>query len=461
MQIPATGPRHDLTFFVWNVASRLHEAASDNLRYVRDNIRTVAWFPFLAFPLYYMVWHELFPQDYENLGLRLLASIVVLPGILIHWVPRNFQERYLAWYFVAAVTYCLPFFFTYMLLMNAEYNHAHETASLVWPMSLIVAMVLLIMVINDGALSTLSFLVGSGTAWLLFLLTSDTHTWPAIQRDYLSPMPVYIFILIAGSIYNHHRDTIQAEMLRAVSSVGSNIAHELRTPLLGIKSDAAGIAHHLPQLIDAYVQARDAGLPVARIRSNRLATLRDALDRIDRETDYSNTIIDMLLLNSGSTRVVPGEFQTLSALACVRAALDRFPFATSAERDLVQLSETYDFNFRGSEILLTHVLFNLLKNALYHIAEAGKGEISIWMEPLPGGENRICFMDTGTGIPAAILPRIFDRFFTNMSSGRGSGIGLSFCKMVMDGHGGHITCESEHGRYARFILTFPADDTHG
>lgn len=455
MQIPATGNRHELSYRIWSLASHLHQAAGESLRYTRDNLVVVALFPFVMFPLYYVVWRELFPQDYENLTLRLTACLAVLPGLFVNRWPEDWQRRWLPWYFVSSVTYCLPFFFTYMLLMNAEFSHAADSQSYVWPMSLAAALVLLIMLINDGALALLSFLAGSLGAAGLFLLTSETFTWEAIQRDYLSPMPVFLFIIAAGSIYNHHRDTIQQEMLRAVSSVGSNIAHELRTPLLGIKSDAAGLDRYLPVLLDAYEKARDAGLDVGRIRGARLVTLRDALKRIDRETDYSNTIIDMLLLNSGNTRVVPDELQVLSALSCLENALDRFPFASEAERNLVHLARDHDFRFRGSEILLTHIVFNLLKNAIYYIAEAGKGEISIWLETLPDGRNRIYFMDTGTGIPPTILPRIFDRFFTSMSAGRGSGIGLSFCKMVMEGLGGSIACDSEHGRYTRFALTFP------
>jgi two-component system CAI-1 autoinducer sensor kinase/phosphatase CqsS len=109
-------------------------------------------------------------------------------------------------------------------------------------------------------------------------------------------------------------------------------------------------------------------------------------------------------------------------------------------------------------VLLVHVLFNLLKNALYHVAEAGKGEIFVWTEPNAVGENRLYFMDTGTGIHPSVLPRIFDRFYSSMSRGRGSGIGLSFCRMVMDGFGGSIECESVHGEFTRFILSFPKDE---
>jgi len=191
------------------------------------------------------------------------------------------------------------------------------------------------------------------------------------------------------------------------------------------------------------------------IRAAHIDALHQVLDRIEAETNYANTIIDMLLINSGGTRVVPSEFQRQSVRGCVEAALARYPFASEEEADKVHWIDGPDFDFRGSEILLTHVLFNLLKNALYYIAVAGKGEVFIWVEATAAGGNRLFFMDTGQGVPAHLLPRIFDRFFTSMETGRGSGIGLSFCRMVMEGFGGGIECESVHGEFTRFVLTFP------
>jgi two-component system CAI-1 autoinducer sensor kinase/phosphatase CqsS len=450
----------ELTRLFWEFASHLREAARDALRYARRNLVAIGAVGCISFPVYYLIWWEMFPQDYENLGLRIIGSLVCLPLAAIRCWPER-ALRWLPLYFWCAITYCLPFFFLFMLLQNAEQSHLEAGQTpLMWQMSNVIALVLLVMLINDGVLIGLTFLVGAGCAWLLFLGINPEIHFDAIQSGYLAPMPVYLFILIGGSVYNHHRESVQQEMLRAVSAVGSNIAHELRTPLLGIKSDARGVDRYLPQLIDGYERAAEAGLPVRPLRRAHLAGLRDALERIDSETDYANTIIDMLLINSGGTRVVASEFRVHSMRECVQRAIDRYPFSSESERSLVEVAPGPDFRFRGSDVLLMHVLFNLMKNALYHIAHAGKGEIFIWLEPNTVAENRLFFMDTGQGIHPALLPRIFDRFFTSMETGRGSGIGLSFCRMVMEGFDGHIACESVHGEFTRFILSFPgvADD---
>jgi signal transduction histidine kinase len=106
----------------------------------------------------------------------------------------------------------------------------------------------------------------------------------------------------------------------------------------------------------------------------------------------------------------------------------------------------------GDELLTIYVIFNLLKNAIYHVTEARKGHIEIWLEH--GKEyNELHFKDTGKGMPSAIVGKIFEQFFTNTR--HGTGVGLAFCKMVMNAYNGTIRCESVEGEYAHFILSFP------
>jgi signal transduction histidine kinase len=99
-----------------------------------------------------------------------------------------------------------------------------------------------------------------------------------------------------------------------------------------------------------------------------------------------------------------------------------------------------------------HVFFNLIKNSLYYLKRAEKGSVHIWIE---NGikNNTLHFQDTGTGIPPENLPHIFDQFFSTESNG--TGIGLAFCKLVMQSMDGNIECVSELGKYTEFILTFP------
>jgi len=116
------------------------------------------------------------------------------------------------------------------------------------------------------------------------------------------------------------------------------------------------------------------------------------------------------------------------------------------------------FRFHGSDALLTQVLFNLLKNALYAIKRVERGEIEIHLEQ-GEKENRLRFRDTATGISPAHMSHLFDRFYTTDQSG--TGLGLYFCRLAMEAMDGRIECRSEYGRYTEFTLHFPQIAAHG
>jgi len=101
---------------------------------------------------------------------------------------------------------------------------------------------------------------------------------------------------------------------------------------------------------------------------------------------------------------------------------------------------------------MRHVLFNLLKNALYYIEAANKGEIYIRAEKTPDA-NILHFKDTGKGMASSMMPYVFERFYSKTQ--HGTGIGLAFCKSVIESFGGKISCESVEGEHTTFILEFP------
>ncbi|MDQ2695131.1 MAG: HAMP domain-containing histidine kinase, partial [Pseudomonadota bacterium] len=290
-------------------------------------------------------------------------------------------------------------------------------------------------------------------AWVVYWLSVGQVVVPSGYDPIV--WPLFGFAVSTGGILNYrHQLGLRAqERLDTMVAVGSNIAHELRTPLLGIKSGAAGLKRYLPDLLESHRLARAHGLAVPEIRDVHARALAAVLERIEMETDYSNAIIDMLLMNAGRKSVDPADFSLHSMSACIHRMLARYPFKTPWERQRIQWRDDQDFLFWGSDILMIHVLFNLLKNAQYFVARAGKGSIRIHLE-CGKDFNYLYFKDTGTGIPQAVLPHIFKRFYTTREEG--SGIGLSFCAMVMQQFGGMIDCRSEPGEYTEFVLAFPS-----
>jgi signal transduction histidine kinase len=423
--------------------SRLFEPALRNVEFYQRRRLVLGLIACVAYPFYYFVWVYLYPQAYESLTLRLIGAGLIAPLMFSPQWPKSLQRWLpLAWY--SALLYSLPFFFTYMMLKN--------NAAPVWVESWLVAIFAMILLLDWFSL-VLHFVVGAAIAWIAYFLTTDA---PLAIASYGEHTLIALFAVTFGAASNFASARVRAEQERAMLATAGSVAHELRTPLISIKAGAGGLRNHLPLLIESYRLAKSQGLPVADIRDVHLEGLKGVIDRIEREADYSNAIIDMLVANTRGMEKASPSFGRCSMRMCIETALARYPFSEQ-ERSLVSV-EGSDFEFEGEVLLMVHVLFNLIKNALRHIAQAGHGAIVLRMESHPGG-NWLVFRDTGSGIAPAILPHVFERFYSAEAGDNvlGSGIGLAFCRDVMEAFGGAILCRSEHRAWTEFELSFPSN----
>lgn len=432
---------HPSASLLRQIGARLIEPALRNVTYIERRLTAFAILAIVGFPLYWYVWTYVFPQRYENLALRLVGSALFVPMLFSrHW-PQWMKDR-LATYWYLSLLYSLPFFFSFMLLMN--------DGSDVWLGSALVAVFVMILLL-DWITLIVQFLIGGALAYFAYMIVGDGSVPPFDRWDYVA---IAGFAVVAGAITNYDAERIRVEQERAMLATAGSIAHELRTPLLGIRAGAAGLDRYLPALLDGYRLAQRQGLPVEPIRTAHLESLRGVVERIDSEARHSNAIIDMLLVNarrSGPDNPLP---ESCSMADCVATALQRYPFSDD-ERTRVVIERDGDFRFRGVELLMVHVLFNLIKNALRHIGKVGRGGILIRIE---SGARCLVVRDSGGGIAPEILPHIFDRFYTSTSSDDGvlgAGIGLAFCRDVLTLFGGSIDCHSVYGDFSQFELRFP------
>ncbi len=243
--------------------------------------------------------------------------------------------------------------------------------------------------------------------------------------------------------------------LEGAKLISGSIAHEIRTPLATIKSGIYGIETTFLKLLEINRYAVENNLEVETITENEIASAKKAIHSINKKVEQSNVIINMLLTKLQSIHFEFSTNHICSALKCIDSAIDEFK-APDNMINTLNLKNDKDFKFKGNSTLVIHVIMNLLKNAIFYILKAGKGEITIWLEQ-HNEFNEIHFKDTGAGISPHVLPRIFDSFFTTESS-TGTGVGLAFSKMVMQSHQGKIDCLSEQGEYTEFILSFPKLD---
>jgi two-component system phosphate regulon sensor histidine kinase PhoR len=218
----------------------------------------------------------------------------------------------------------------------------------------------------------------------------------------------------------------------------SNISHELRTPLAGLKA-----------LVETL---RDGAL------EDRPAAER-FLNRMDAEVDTLTQMVQELLQLS---RVESGEAPL--RLAPVRLAeivlepVDRLrPQAGRAGLRLdVELPDDLpEVLADGGRV--RQVVTNLVHNAIKFTPEGGRITLSAWLD---ADEVVTAVQDTGVGIPAEDVSRIFERFYKGdrARSGGGTGLGLAIAKHIVQGHGGTIWADSVEGEGSTFYFTLPVAD---
>lgn len=248
----------------------------------------------------------------------------------------------------------------------------------------------------------------------------------------------------------NHNPLTQAEKLDLLHAFTCSMGHELRTPLATANMALGSIKDELPVLLDAYEKAKKAGLCSSDVSVKSM----DELDKICEggllSIRASFNVIDMLIVKAGISSLEKSDFTQQSILNCIENAIKGYPFHED-QREKINIDCQEDFIFFGHTVAMTHVLFNLIKNSLWHAADR---KITIKTESAKD-RNQLYFIDAGQGIAADVLPHIFEQFYSKTT--HGAGIGLSFCKIVMESMGGSIACDSKKGEYTKFILSFPKD----
>ena len=219
-----------------------------------------------------------------------------------------------------------------------------------------------------------------------------------------------------------------------LSQFSADLAHELRTPIHNLRLQADVVLSR-PRKAAEYKEALESALE----EYARLTAMAEGLLFMAR-AEHGKQALQLQKLESG--QVFLEMKRRFSALAKSRG------LSIAVEGGAL---------IHADPSLLKQALDNLLANACEHTPARGK--ITLAAAAGPGGGASVTVKDSGRGIPAADLPRVFDRFFRGDASRRksqGSGLGLSLVKTVMDLHQGEARVESRPGQGATVTLFFPA-----
>lgn len=101
---------------------------------------------------------------------------------------------------------------------------------------------------------------------------------------------------------------------------------------------------------------------------------------------------------------------------------------------------------------MSQVFINLVANAIHAMPQGGTLRIELAQDPT---RVTLTVSDTGHGIPPELLPKIFDPFFTTKEFGKGTGLGLTVVKGIIEEHQGTIAVESKEGQGTAFTISLP------
>ena len=217
---------------------------------------------------------------------------------------------------------------------------------------------------------------------------------------------------------------VASEKLASLGQLAASVAHELRNPLGGIKNAAYALRRKL------------------RAPDPAIATL---LGVIEQEIDNSDRIISSLLNFCRSEPVVWDE---TDVNACVRDALSKVDGHQGIEVTACLADGLPPVLGDASQLQL--VLKNLTSNAVEAMPDGGRLEVST---DAHDGCVRVVVRDTGAGIGAEELGRVFEPLFTTKA--RGIGLGLVICKTFVERHGGAIAVASQPGKGTSFTVSLP------
>lgn len=243
-----------------------------------------------------------------------------------------------------------------------------------------------------------------------------------------------------GSLMLFLQDITEEKKVEAIKKdFVANVSHELRTPLASIKG-------YSETLLDGGIEDKDTALEFLRI--------------IDKHsTRMSHLIEDLLILSRIESHQMPMISEPLDIAELVLSVAEGIK--KQGDDKAIDISIDVGANIPkvlGDRVRLEQVVVNLLDNAIKYTPTGGKVFVSVVND---GTEVRIDVRDTGIGIPAVDIARIFERFYrVDKARSRelgGTGLGLAIVKHIIQGLGGRVWVKSKPAKGSVFSFTLNVD----
>ena len=250
-------------------------------------------------------------------------------------------------------------------------------------------------------------------------------------------------LLAAGVWLNYRNVTRELALAKLKSDFVSNVSHELRTPLA---------------LIRLYSETLELGrLPNSSKQHEYHEIIRKESERL---TALINNILDFSRIEAGKKEYT---FRETDVADLVRSTLESYRF--EIEQNGFRLEEKIEDNLPPLQVdreAIARSLLNLVNNAVkYSVSDKYLG-VSLYRRN--GGVN-LEVVDHGIGIPPNEQAKIFEKFYRAcdplVHNTKGSGLGLSLVRHIVEAHGGEVGVESSPGKGSKFTITLPVQNPAG
>lgn len=397
----------------------------------------------INFIIFYLLWNYLLQEEYSNIPLRIIAAFLCFLLVISDLWPKKTQ-RYLIYFWYFTICYCLPFFGTYMFLIN--------NASPTWSSNIIIGLFWLVLItdwksflinLTTGIIAgTIYYKISYGEIYITttnMLGTYSNYIWSIVIAVVFSRQKELLFKTHQLNLLNKANIKLE-EALSVKTEFLNNLSHEIRTPVHGFTVISNGLIHNWNQFDN------DKKFKLAQAiadNANRFGSL------VENLFNLSSFINNEVALNLEKFKL--SETLDKVVLECNTKNLTNKRNITSSYKNKFNNST----EVTADRDKISQVLYNLLTNAIKFTPNDGVINISL---SLSQEDIHFEISDNGLGIPREESTTIFEPFSqsTRTKTGAGGrGIGLSICKQIIEAHHGKIWVDNSFGPGANLQFTIP------
>lgn len=254
---------------------------------------------------------------------------------------------------------------------------------------------------------------------------------------------------------------IQQEKLAAIGQLAAGVAHEINNPLGYITSNLSTLEKY-GKKINSYIDEIDgilANLPTEiaqEVKTSRkkhkiellIEDLPDLIADAQEGTAQILKIVQGLKCFSRTDGETPASIDLNECLeSAITIVWNEIKYNSKLDRDFGDIP-----NISGFAQQLAQVFMNLMVNASHAIEKDGLIQLKTYRD---GDTVIVTVSDNGSGIEEDNLKKIFDPFFTTKAAGKGTGLGMSIAREIVEKHNGKISAESTLGKGTTFTVSLP------